>query len=114
MLALKQIFSNVRIKKSNEEKLKKSQNYQKRKSIFDKIGKYKEQRKEEKRAREKEKSKKSSLVLDATFQTLVKSVVTSAILKYWYGLVKVKITNILLSKADGILLVSYASSIFYF
>ena len=79
MLALKQIFSNVRIKKSNEEKLKNSQNYQKRKSIFDKIGKYKEQRKEEKKAREKEKSKKSSPVLDATFQTLVKSVVTSAI-----------------------------------
>ena len=74
MLALKQLFSNVRIKKSNE-KLEKSQNYQNRKSIFDKIGKYKEQRKEEKRAREKEKSKKSSLVLDATFQTLVKSAI---------------------------------------
>ena len=73
MLALKQLFSNVRIKKSNEEKPNQSQSYQKRKSIFDKIGKYNEQRKAEKIAREKEKSKKSSPVLDATFQTLVKS-----------------------------------------
>ena len=67
MLALKQIFANVKMKKKKEPENMKD--HQRRKSIFEIIRKHKDKRQLEKIEREKQKSKKSSLVLDATFQT---------------------------------------------